>query len=200
MHFLWRSVAVSSFYLCGIMLPMRRHSTCAASFYLCGISCRSRGVLQRKQAHRTVLSPSFYPLAFETFGPINNDGLAFYVRVVRLSHLCCRRRPAWNLRRLSAAVRRFSAVCFSAVCFANSFGHVYDELRKSSAAHTELNFYFFINFSRVWEWITEGNFKKKLIIWVAFDISLERAVKQGCLQPDNTLFSLHWNWLTISLA
>jgi hypothetical protein len=43
------------------------------------------------------------------------------------------RETCFLFQRLSVAVQ-----CFSAVCFANSFGHVHDELRKPAEAHPEL--------------------------------------------------------------
>ena len=81
---------------------------------------------QRKEDKYAELSKThhFFPLAFETMGPINRDGLHF---ISDLGHRTSSitedpRETSFLYQRLSVAVQRFNAVCF-----ANSFSHGPDD-------------------------------------------------------------------------
>ena len=63
----------------------------------------------------------FYPLAFETMGPINTAGLDF-IRDLgrRISRITDEpRETAYLFQRISVAIQRFNSVAFS-----NSFDHI----------------------------------------------------------------------------
>ena len=62
----------------------------------------------------------FNPLVFETFGPINGDGLAFISESGRRTFAITDdpRETSFLFQSLSVAIQRFNAVCF-----VNSFDH-----------------------------------------------------------------------------
>ena len=66
----------------------------------------------------------FFPIAFETFGPINQVGLEFISALgQRLTRITDDpRESSFLFQRLSVAVQRFNGVCFT-----NSFGNIYDQ-------------------------------------------------------------------------
>ena len=75
----------------------------------------------------------FFPIAFETFGPLNQVGTDF---ISALSHRISSntddpRETYFLFQRLSVAIQRFNAVCFS-----NSFGNLDVEVRHSQLRHT----------------------------------------------------------------
>ena len=80
----------------------------------------------RKESKFTALSLNylFYPLAFETFGTINDDGLAFISELGRRIFATTDdpRETSFLFQRQSVAVQHFNAICF-----ANSFGHALDD-------------------------------------------------------------------------
>ena len=93
------------------------NSVCAAS--------AAEAAAQRKESKYAEIMRShlFYPLAFETMGPINSVGLEF---IRDLGHRISRvtddpRETSFLFQRLSVAIQRFNAVVFS-----NSFCHTHD--------------------------------------------------------------------------
>jgi hypothetical protein len=93
-------------------------SACAAS--------AAEAAAQRKESKYAEIANChlFYPLAFETMGPINSLGLEF---IRDLGHRISRatddpRETSFLFQRLSVAVQRFNAVVFS-----NSFCHTHDD-------------------------------------------------------------------------
>ena len=75
----------------------------------------------------------FFPIAFETFGPLNQVGTDF---ISALGHRISSntddpREICFLFQRLSIAIQRFDAVCFT-----NSFGNIDVEVRRSQPRHT----------------------------------------------------------------
>ena len=110
------------------------NSVCAAS--------AAEAAAQRKESKYAEIMRShlFYPLAFETMGPINSVGLEF---IRDLGHRISRvtddpRETSFLFQRISVAIQRFNAVVFS-----NSFYHTLDN-RKASEAHLQ-NIIFYNN-------------------------------------------------------
>jgi len=75
----------------------------------------------------------FFPIAFETFGPINQVGADF---IHALGH--CISTHTDNPRDTFLLVQRRSVTIqrFNAVCFANSFGKFEVEVRRNQPRHT----------------------------------------------------------------
>jgi len=75
----------------------------------------------------------FFPIAFDTFGRINQVGTDFISALGhRISLITDDPRETFFLfQRLSVAFQRFNAVCF-----ANSFGNIDMEVRRSQPRHT----------------------------------------------------------------
>ena len=102
-------------------------SACAAS--------AAEAAAKRKEEKYTDIACSyhFFPIAFETFGPINQVGTDF---ISALGHrISCNtddpRDTFFLFQRLSVAIQRFNAICF-----ANSFGNIDVEVRRCQPRHT----------------------------------------------------------------
>ena len=103
-------------------------STVAASYVTMNSVCAAsaaEAAAQRKESKYAEIMRShlFYPLAFETMGPINSVGLEF---ICDLGHRISRvtddpRETSFLFQRISVAIQRFNAVIFS-----NSFCHTHD--------------------------------------------------------------------------
>jgi hypothetical protein len=103
-------------------------NTVATSYVAMTSACAAaaaEAAAQRKEIKYAEISQThlFYPLAFETMGPINSVGLDF---IRDLGHrISCvtddPRETSFLFQRISVAIQRFNAVVFS-----NSFSHTFD--------------------------------------------------------------------------
>jgi len=77
----------------------------------------AEGAAERKELKYQSLAAThtFIPLAFETFGPINAKGIAFFNHLGRRLTDCTgdMRESSFLFQRLSLSIQRFNAVCFS---------------------------------------------------------------------------------------
>jgi hypothetical protein len=78
----------------------------------------------RKEEKYTAISANyhFFPLAFETFGPINQAGCEFLSSLGHRLSLVLDddpRETSFLFQRLSVSIQRFNSVCFN-----NSFGNL----------------------------------------------------------------------------
>ena len=82
---------------------------------------------------------NFFPIAFEAFGPINQVGTDFISALgYRTSSNTDDPRETFvPFQRLSVAIQRFNAVCFT-----NSFGNIDVEVQRSQPRHTLVRDFF----------------------------------------------------------
>jgi hypothetical protein len=97
-------------------------SACAAS------AAEAAAERKEKKYSDIACNYHFFPIAFETFGPLNQVGTDF---ISALGHRISSntddpRETFFLFQRLSVAIQRFNAVCFS-----NSFGNIDVEVRRS---------------------------------------------------------------------
>src|SRR6218665_2063465 len=89
-------------------------SYCARSAVAAGAAAEIAA--ERKSAKHTTILPAycFVPLAFETLGPINHEGMASFNNLGhRLAQITCDSRETTFLyQRLSVAIQRFNALAF----------------------------------------------------------------------------------------
>ncbi len=91
-----------------------------ASSYLAATStvaaAAAEGAASRKELKYEVLASThtFLPLAFETLGPINAKGIAFFSELGRrlAAQTGDKRETAFLFQRLSITMQRFNAICF----------------------------------------------------------------------------------------
>ena len=93
-------------------------SSCAASAAEAAAKRKEEKYVEICRTHH------FFPIAFETFGPMNQVGSEFISTLgQRLTRITDDpRETSFLFQRLSVAVQRFNGVCFT-----NSFGHLQDQ-------------------------------------------------------------------------
>ena len=106
---------------------LRITSACAAS------AAEAAAERKEKKYYEIACNYHFFPITFDTFGPVNQVGTDFISALGhRISSNTDDPRETFSLfQRLSDAIQRFNAVCF-----ANSFGNIDVEVRCSQPRHT----------------------------------------------------------------
>jgi len=108
--------------LCHLGRDRHRHLGCSLIserlIRLRWLSSCSSSQKERRQVRRNFFQLPFFPLAFETFDPINQVGSDFYCALGQLLSLISDdpRETSFLFRRLSVSIQ-----CFNSVCFYNSF-------------------------------------------------------------------------------
>jgi len=102
-------------------------ASCPASAAKAAAKCKEEKYFEIACNHH------FFPIVFETFGPINQVGADV---ISALGHRISTnsddpRDTFFILQRLSVTIQRFNAACF-----ANSFGNFEVEVRRSQPRHT----------------------------------------------------------------
>jgi hypothetical protein len=131
-------------------------NTVATSYLsLSSISAASaaENAAQRKEIKYSEIMKThlFYPLAFETLGPINSVGREF---LSELGHRISAvtddpRETSFLFQRIAVSIQRFNAVCFS---YAFEHGHNFSTSREAPGDFTH-----FLQFLSPWEQSTKGD-------------------------------------------
>jgi len=109
--------------------------SCLSISSACAAAAAEAAAKRKKDVYSTEIACNyhFFPLAFETLGPVNQVGTDFIsARGNRISSVTDNPRETFFLfQRHSVVIPRFNAVCF-----ANSFGNIDVEVRRSQPRHT----------------------------------------------------------------